>query len=63
MSLRRKCAACGEVFARPATLIYHRNVNGDCRPANLLAVVGMTYKAGAWDWAPSKMPKKGSLKT
>jgi hypothetical protein len=59
---RRKCASCGETFASPAILLQHKTLNGDCRPVTSLVAFGLTYRKGAWEWAPGKLPPKGRMK-
>jgi hypothetical protein len=57
---QRQCQECKEVFATPAILLAHRNVSGNCRPAQTLPAFGMTFTGGAWRWKdrPEKPPGK-----
>lgn len=59
---KRRCASCGETFVSPAVLLQHKNLNGDCRPATSLVAFGLTFKNGAWRWAPGKLPPKGRMR-
>jgi hypothetical protein len=59
---RRRCAECGEVFASPAIFLKHKDLNGNCRPVTSLVAFGLTYRKGAWEWAPGKLPLKGRMK-